>query len=146
MSNLKHLVLGLVLVSTAGVSWGHNVTITVENISKAGELHIGIYDSKEAFEQDRGEQGGPAPGIVDGLIITATPGKVSHDFDLPAGTYAIGVFHDVNGNNSLDTNFLGIPKEQYGFGNDAIGRFGPPNFNDAAITVSKDATHTVILR
>jgi uncharacterized protein (DUF2141 family) len=83
---------------------------------------------------------------VDGLIIAATPGKFSHDFDLPIGTYAIGVFHDVNGNNSLDTNFLGIPKEQYGFGNDATGSFGPPSFNDAAITVSKDATHTIILR
>ena len=146
MRNIRSLVLGFLLVSLAGVSWGHNITITVENISKAGELHIAIYDSKEAFEEDRGEQGGPAPGIVDGLIIAATPGKFSHDFDLPTGTYAIGVFHDVNGNNSLDTNFLGIPKEQYGFGNDATGSFGPPSFNDAAITVSKDAMHTVILR
>ena len=146
MKNIRRLALGLVLVTLAGVSWGHNITITVENISKAGELHIAIYDSKEAFEQDRGEQGGPAPGIVDGLILAAKPGTVSYEFDLPAGTYAIGVFHDVNGNNSLDTNFLGIPKEQYGFGNDATGSFGPPSFNDAAITVSKDATHTITLR
>ena len=146
MRSFRRLVLGLVLVSLAGVSWGHNITITVENISKAGELHIAIYDSKKAFEEDRGEQGGPAPGIVDGFIIAATPGKFSHDFDLPTGAYAIGVFHDVNGNNSLDTNFLGIPKEQYGFGNDATGSFGPPSFDEAAITVSKDATHTIILR
>ena len=146
MRNFRSLVLGLLLVSLAGVSWGHNITITVENISKAGILHIAIYDSEEAFEGDRGERGGPAPGIVGGLVLAAAPGKVSHDFDLPAGNYAIGVFHDVNGNNSLDTNFLGIPKEQYGFGNDATGSFGPPSFKDAAITVSKDATHTVILR
>jgi uncharacterized protein (DUF2141 family) len=143
---MRNIITGLLLLSLAGVSWGHNITITVENISKAGELHIAIYDSKEAFEEDRGEQGGPAPGIVDGLIIAATPGKFSHDFDLPTGTYAIGVFHDVNGNNSLDTNFLGIPKEQYGFGNDATGSFGPPSFDEAAIKVSKDATYTIILR
>ena len=143
---MRNIITGLLLLSLAGVSWGHNLTITVENISKAGELHIAIYDSKKAFEEDRGEQGGPAPGIVDGFIIAATPGKFSHDFDLPTGTYAIGVFHDVNGNNSLDTNFLGIPKEQYGFGNDATGSFGPPSFDEAAIKVSKDATHTIILR
>ena len=143
---MRNIITGLLLLSLAGVSWGHNITITVENISKAGELHIAIYDSKEAFEEDRGEQGGPAPGIVDGLIVAATPGKVSVDFNLPAGTYAIGVFHDVNGNNSLDTNFLGIPKEQYGFGNDATGSFGPPSFDEAAIKVSKHATHTIILR
>ena len=142
---MRNIITGLLLLSLAGVSWGHNITITVENISKAGELHIAIYDSKEAFEQDRGEQGAAA-GIVDGLIIAATPGKFSHDFDLPTGTYAIGVFHDVNGNNSLDTNFLGIPKEQYGFGNDATGSFGPPSFDEAAIKVSKDATHIIILR
>jgi uncharacterized protein (DUF2141 family) len=56
MRNFRRLVLGLVLVSLAGVSWGYKVTITVENISKAGELHIAIYDSKEAFAQDRGEK------------------------------------------------------------------------------------------
>ena len=51
----------------------------------------------------------PSPGIVDGFIIAATPGKFSHDFDLPTGTYAIGVFHDV-WKQCLDTNFLGFPK------------------------------------
>jgi hypothetical protein len=55
MRSFERFVLGLGLGFSAGVSRGNNVSITVENISKAGELHIGIYDSKEAFEQDRGE-------------------------------------------------------------------------------------------
>ena len=118
----------------------------MNNILDAGEIHIAIYDSKETFEQDRGEQGGPASGIVDGLVVPVGQGSFSHTFDLPSGNYAVGIFHDVNGNNRLDTNLFGVPKEQYGFSNDASGRFGPPSFDDAAISVTKDARYIVNLR
>ena len=35
-------------------------------------------------------------------------------------------------NEKLDTNFFGIPKEQFGFSNNAKGRFGPPSFESAS--------------
>jgi uncharacterized protein (DUF2141 family) len=50
---------------------------------------------------------------------------------LPAGSYAIGCVHDENGNGSLDTNWLGIPKEGVCASNDARGRRGPPKWDDA---------------
>jgi uncharacterized protein (DUF2141 family) len=34
--------------------------------------------------------------------------------DLAPGAYAVGLFHDENGNDKLDKNFLGIPKEGVG--------------------------------
>lgn len=37
--------------------------------------------------------------------------------NLPPGSYAITVFHDVNGNNDLDHNFLRFPAEPLGFSN-----------------------------
>jgi uncharacterized protein (DUF2141 family) len=51
--------------------------------------------------------------------------------DLPFGTYAIGCAHDENGNGTLDTNFLGIPKEGVCASNDARGHRGPPAWKDA---------------
>ena len=36
-----------------------------------------------------------------------------------------------------DRNLIGIPKEDYGFSRDAASRFGPPKFDDAAITVQE---------
>lgn len=54
---------------------------------------------------------------------------------VPAGTYAISVIHDENGNNALDTNFLGIPKEGIGTSNNAKARFGPPKWADARFEV-----------
>ena len=109
--------------------------VRVDNIKEAGEIHIAIYDSAEAFEADRGEKGGAAPGITQGTIEMVEPGSVTYRYELPPGTYAIGIFHDANLNNQLDNYFFGVPREQYGFSNNARGFMGPPSFDDAAFSV-----------
>ena len=111
------------------------LTVRVDNIKEAGEIHIAIYDSADAFEADRGEKGGAAPGITQGTIEMVEPGSVTYRYELPPGTYAIGIFHDANLNNRLDNYFFGIPREQYGFSNNARGFMGPPSFEDAAFLV-----------
>jgi uncharacterized protein (DUF2141 family) len=50
------------------------------------------------------------------------------------------VYQDENANGQLDRNFIGIPKENYGFSRDAAGKFGPPGFDDAAIDVGDEVT------
>ena len=109
--------------------------VRVDNIKEAGEIHIAIYDSADAFEADRGEKGGAAPGITQGTIEMVEPGSVTYRYELPPGTYAIGIFHDANLNNRLDNYFFGVPREQYGFSNNARGFMGPPSFEDAAFLV-----------
>ena len=47
--------------------------------------------------------------------------------DVPSGEYAISIYHDINSNAKLDTNFLGIPKEDYTCSNGAMGFMGPQN-------------------
>ena len=51
---------------------------------------------------------------------------------VPAGTFGISAFHDENSNGKLDTNFVGIPVEDYCASRDARGTFGPPSFEDAS--------------
>lgn len=46
--------------------------------------------------------------------------------NLKTGKYAFKFFHDENNNKELDTNWIGIPKEGFGFSNNAKGKFGPP--------------------
>jgi len=50
---------------------------------------------------------------------------------IPFGGYAIKVYHDEDNDDELDTNFLGMPTEEYGFSNDARGSFGPASWEDA---------------
>lgn len=54
-----------------------------------------------------------------------------HFEDIPPGTYAIAVIHDENTNGKLDTNWLGIPTEGYGFSNEEEGVAGVPSFSAA---------------
>ena len=70
---------------------------------------------------------------------------MTYTFELPQGRYAIGVFHDANRNNRLDTGLFGIPKEQFGFSNGASGRFGPPSFADAGFELVGEANQVIDL-
>ena len=63
--------------------------------------------------------------------------QTSATIRVPTGTYALQVFQDDNGNHTLDTNWIGIPTEPVGFSNGAQARFGPPRFNDAALSLGE---------
>ena len=127
----------LLLLSPA---FADTVTVEVRNIEKTGEMHLAIYDDADVFENDNGEKGGAAKGIIDGVIEDVKTGNATYIFELPKGTYAIGIFADTNYNNEMDRNVFGVPKEQYGFSNDAKGSFGPPSFKDASFTVDGEIT------
>lgn len=65
---------------------------------------------------------------------TATPsaGSALCVFEkVPIGTLGISAFHDENSNGKLDTNFVGMPTEDYCASREARGTFGPPSFDDA---------------
>ena len=52
------------------------LSVTINNIKEAGEIHVALYDNAEAFEADRGEKGGAAPGITQGTIEFVEAGSV----------------------------------------------------------------------
>ena len=132
------LVLSIITLASMSPAVAATVTVDVHNIETRGEMHLAIYDDADVFENDNGEKGGAAKGIIDGVIEAVGTGTATYIFDLPNGTYAIGIFVDVNYNNEMDRTFFGVPKEQYGFSNDAKGSFGPPSFKQASFTVSGD--------
>jgi uncharacterized protein (DUF2141 family) len=51
--------------------------------------------------------------------------------DIPPGTYALATVHDENMNGKLDTNWMGVPKEGYGFSNDVKAVLSAPSFSAA---------------
>ena len=58
---------------------------------------------------------------------------------LPKGVYGISAFHDENNNGKLDTNFIGLPIEDYCASRDARSSFGPPSFADAKFSYAGGA-------
>jgi uncharacterized protein (DUF2141 family) len=66
-------------------------------------------------------------------------GEATIKFDgLKAGTYAAVALHDENMNKKLDRNFLGIPKEGFGFPNNIKVGLRPPSYEAASFKVDGD--------
>ncbi len=67
------------------------------------------------------------------MIIKVRNKQARCDFeDIAPGTYALALIHDENMNGELDTNWLGVPTEGYGFSNDAKALLGAPSFSAAS--------------
>ena len=86
--------------------------IKVQGITKGGILNLEVSSSKETFESDRDDT-----GVVARIQERVSKGSYQRSFDIPSGTYAVKLHIDENENGELDTNFLGIPMEQYGISN-----------------------------
>ena len=70
--------------------------------------------------------------------------KAAFSFDnVPAGTYAIRVFQDVNGNGDLDMGSFG-PKEPWGNYRDARPKFRAPKFEEMAFDVKETMKDIVV--
>jgi uncharacterized protein (DUF2141 family) len=102
-----------------------------------GQVFISVFASEAAYN---------AGDAVAEASVAANRNGVAATFDaLPAGTYAVIAFHDANSNNDLDSNFMGMPTERYGFSNGAAPRFRQARFDEAAFTHPGDETVTVTL-
>lgn len=67
------------------------------------------------------------------MVIKIRDTQARCDFEnIPPGTYALAVIHDENTNGKLDTTWLGMPTEGYGFSNDAAATRGAPSFAAAS--------------
>ncbi len=111
---MKYL-FSLSLILSAFESSAATLDVEIQGIRKGGILNLEISRSKEAFESD-GDDAGVAARITERI----GKGAYQRSFDIPPGTYAIKLHIDENENGNLDTNFLGIPKEQYGTSNNAL--------------------------
>jgi uncharacterized protein (DUF2141 family) len=67
------------------------------------------------------------------MVIKIRDTQARCDFeDIAPGTYALAIIHDENMNGELDTNWLGVPTEGYGFSNNAKALLGTPSLSAAS--------------
>ncbi|WP_109434560.1 DUF2141 domain-containing protein [Aquimarina sp. AU119] len=108
---------------------GITITVTVPNVtSSEGEVLFGLYDENTFMKA--------APIKGEKSIITDGVAKITFT-NVPAGVYAISCFHDINGNNRMDFEPNGIPKENYGVSNNSMS-YGPPMWGEAKFEVTSE--------
>ena len=115
----------------------HAITVVVNGInSNKGKVLLALYNSENEFLKT----------VYKGKKSDITNNSCQVIFeDVPSGIYAVSIFHDENDNGKMDTNFMGIPKEDYGCSNNAKGFMGPPKWGDANFELNNDQTITITL-
>lgn len=128
------------LVSPAAATEPTDLTLEVRGLTATtGSVLCTLYQDPNTWLKD--------PGYVATTTAKATGPTTTCTFKaIPAGTYAISFIHDVNGNEDMDTNFLGMPKEPWGMSRDAPVRFGPPSFEDASFAHPSPTPQVASLR
>ena len=110
----------------------HQLEVNIHGVKKQkGHVRVALYDQEESFlhfEQVYRAGSASAEAQIPQVIFK----------DLPEGTYAIALFHDLNDNSQLDKNWLGIPKEKVAFSKAKMRAFGPPPFKDCAFVVKEN--------
>ena len=115
------------------------LTIEVSGCRNAsGRVMVGLVDSPDDFPQPRSDD------AWIGVNVPISNGRATATFeDLAPGRYAIACYHDENGNQKLDRNFLGLPKEGFAFGNNAF-RMGKPRFDECSVILPEDGLTTQV--
>lgn len=124
---------------TATAPTGSNTLIlTVEGVrSDKGQLRAQLLTRKATDA---------AAETVGYAVEAARPGKVTMTFsNLPAGDYAVQLFHDENDNGKVEMNLAGIPTEGFGFSNIPQVQGGIPPFERMKVAVAGTVTVTAVL-
>lgn len=116
-------------------SEGTTITVVVPVKIDKGEIVVGLYNEATFMKS--------AP--LKGLNSKIENGKATVTFkNITPGEYGITLFHDMNGNQQMDFEANGMPKENYGVSNNVMN-FGPPQWNDVKFTVNEEPIEMEII-
>jgi uncharacterized protein (DUF2141 family) len=121
------LIFGILPAAGSAQSPCPGIHVQILNIrNSTGTIDCALFASPEGFPREALR----SATVVVVLKIKATQARC--DFEsIPPGKYALAVIHDENMNGKLDSNWMGIPNEGYGFSNNTKVSSGPPSFSDA---------------
>ncbi len=125
---MKILFFGIVMLSSFFANAQCELHVHVNNLKKnKGKVVVALFNKEGDFlKKDYKNKVVNINGDLEAVAVFK---------NLPQGTYAVSVIHDENENKELDANFVGIPKEAFGFSRDAKGGFGPPSFDAASFSL-----------
>jgi uncharacterized protein (DUF2141 family) len=132
---MKSILVCILVAGTfaAGFAQAAELIVKVSDVrTQKGRLLMAVFNSADAWD-------GKAEAVASRAIEAIGAEADFHFPGLAAGRYAVSVMHDENGNGKLDSNFMGMPTEGYGFSNDPqVMR--KATFDEAAFAIGADDT------
>ena len=132
---MKRILMAMLALWLSPCLWAADLEIEVHSArNDKGTMNFYLYHEKDAasFLKD-GFQGFACKvysPIQGGKAVAKCP-------DLAPGVYALSLFHDENTNFNFDLNFVGLPKEGYGFSNN-LKPLGAPKFAEAQFKIGAE--------
>jgi uncharacterized protein (DUF2141 family) len=137
------VLLAISIPATQAQSAGALLEVTVPQVRNAqGGLGCQLFASAQGFPK-KGER------ALQSVMSPITNGTARCRFQpVPAGTYAVAVVHDENGNQKLDSNFLGVPTEGYGVSNNKTYAMSEPRWDESRFDLAEGESRqlTISLR
>ena len=118
----------------------YDLTLNITNIKSKGNLLVEIWTDSLAYNSDI------SSSKTKSFKENIDKNNFTKIISLPKGKYLIQLYIDENLNNKMDSNFLGIPNEQYGFSSKEIIRFRKPKFEEASFDLKKNLTIDITLQ
>ena len=116
-----------------------DLKIVVTNINKlAGNIEMGVFNNQKSFLKKGREYKTYSQKVTNDTMVFLLN-------DIIKDNYAISIYHDINSDKECNLNFLGIPKEPYGFSRNYKPIISKPSFDDCKINVSQDISIVIEL-
>jgi uncharacterized protein (DUF2141 family) len=127
----------LVVAFWAGAAQAARIVVTIDGVRSAkGDVYVALFSRAEQFpDGDYSDQH---------VKVKASLAPITVTFDTLPGRYALGTYHDENGNGKLDTNFIGYPVEGYALSNGIRAVLSRPRFIDAAFVAGDGDTKVAL--
>lgn len=133
----------IALLILAGTSlgsgaWATELVVRVSGITEPlGKIGCALFANAEGFPMD-------SNGARQLWLAAETKGTTCRFEHVPEGAYAVSIAHDMNGNRKVDTNFLGMPSEQWGVSRNIRPTLRAPRFEEAVFKIADDAGEVMI--
>jgi uncharacterized protein (DUF2141 family) len=139
MNTAIKLVIALTAFIQVNLYGQHDLAVEITGIKAIqGDVYLSLYDSEKDWMF--------TDSAYRKVRVTVTEEVETLTIrNLPQGEYALAVYQDLNGNDSMDETEMKIPKEPFGFSNNPKGLRGPANFEQARFSFQGNDTLTVEL-
>ena len=131
----------LLLLLPAATINAQNVEVTITGIRNTkGQMGIGVFRDNESFKKEQAyrELQFPKKDI--------SKGEMKVQFTLPPGTYGIALVDDENSDGEMEYNFVGVPKEGFGFSDYYHTGMKKPKFDSFKFTLDKGQKKSIKIR
>ncbi|MDN3583891.1 DUF2141 domain-containing protein [Mucilaginibacter flavus] len=128
------LLVGSLLIFLSSYARAQELELKITGIKSAkGSIIINVFKDEAGYEKEE-----PYKKFSFNKQALAN-GSMTLEVSLDPGTYGITLLDDENGNGKIDKNFIGIPKEGFGFSNFFMTKMKKPAFDDFKVDTKTQA-------